>query len=518
MSYTPDDTPERTVTSDTVIDIWRRRKAVAALAFIAVLAAAVTVTMALPDLYRATSTVIIERQQVSEEFVRPTVTAELETRLQTIHQQVTSRAELQKVIERLNLYPEMRGVVPAEALADRMRNEDIDLQLTGVDETTGGRATIAFTVTYSGRDPRKVAEVANTLAQLYADRNTTRREQQATQTAAFLKTQLEDVARELQRQEARTGQFRQRYSGELETQVEVNLAALDRFNTQLRLNADQQLRAHERRDRLERERIEAELAALPTQSPDSPAARLVRARQTLAELRRKFSDQYPDVVRAQAEVEMLEKQVTAAPDPTAKLTRQAIQEVDAQLAELAREEKVLRQAIANYEARIEAAPRNQQAFQQISRDYQITNDRYQGLLKRYEEAQLAENLEQGRSVEQFRILDAAIPPAFPAAPNRTWLLFLGVVAALGAAIAAVVVAERLDRTVHGVDELRELTDVPTLAAIPLITTVQSNRRRWFRRAVATAAVILGVSGIVAASYYVAAGNERIVRLTSRAGV
>ena len=518
MPYPLDDTQEPTLSSDTLMNIWRRRRAVALIVFAAVAAAAVTVAMALPDLYRATATVLIEREQVSEEFVRTSVTSELETRLQTIHQQVTSRAELAKVIERLNLYPELRGVVPIESLADRMRNDDIDLQLTGVDQTTGGRATIAFTVSYSGRDRQKVAEVANTLARLYADRNTSSREQQATQTAAFLKTQLEEVARELQRQEARTSQFRQRYSGQLEQQVEINLAALDRFNTQLRLNADQQLRAHERRDRLERERVEAELASLPTQSPDSPAARLVRARQELAELRRKFSDAYPDVVRARNEVELLEKQAAVVPDPTTKLTRQAIQETDAQLADLTREEKMLRQTIASYEARIENAPRNAQAFQQISRDYQITNDRYQALLKRYEEAQLAENLEQGRGVEQFRILDAAIPPTSPAAPNRNWLLFMGLVAALGAAIGAVIVAERLDGTVHTLEELRELTDVPTLAAIPLIATEQETRRRWFRRAVATAAVLLLVSGIIAASYYVAAGNEQIVRMTSRAGV
>jgi hypothetical protein len=51
----------------------------------------------------------------------------------------------------------------------------------------------------------------------------------------------------------------------------------------------------------------------------------------------------------------------------------------------------------------------------------------------------------------------------------------------------------------------------------MIQTTQGTRRLWLKRAAATVAVILGVSGIVAASYYVAAGNEQIVRLTSREG-
>jgi polysaccharide chain length determinant protein (PEP-CTERM system associated) len=516
MTHLSDESVDRPAGADTVLDVWRRRKGLALIAFVAVMAAAVTIAMALPDLYRATSTVLIEREQVSEAFVTSSVSAELETRLQTIHQQVTSRAQLQKVIEQHNLYPELRGVVPMESIADRMRERDVQLELTGVDQTTGGRATIAFTVSYSGRDPETVAAVANTLARLYAERNTERRGHQATETAAFLKQQLTEVARELQRQEARSNQFRQRYGGELEQQVEINLATLDRLNTQLRLNGEQQIRALERRDRLERERLEA-AAPEPTPAADSPAARLARARQELAELRRKFSDAYPDVIRAQNEVAMLEK-LAVGPDPVTRVTRQGLQETDAQLAALAQEEKTLRQAIASYEARIENAPRHGQAMQQVSRDYEIANDRYQSLLKRYEEAELAENLEQRQGGEQFRILDAAIPPAFPAAPNRNWLMLMGLAAAIAIAIGVVFVAERLDSTIHTVEQLRELTDVPILATLPLIPTTQATRRRWLKRAVATVAVILGVSGVVAASYYVAAGNEQIVRMTSRAGV
>jgi polysaccharide chain length determinant protein (PEP-CTERM system associated) len=517
MTYLSDDSVDRPAGADTVMDVWRRRKGLALITFAAVFAAAVTIALALPDLYRATATVLVEREQVSENFVTPAVTAELETRLQTVHQQVTSRAELQKIIDELNLYPEMRGAVPMEAIADRMREQDIHLALTGVDQTTGGRATIAFTVGYSGHDPQVVADVANTLARRYAEGNTERRAQQATETAAFLKQQLSQVAQELQRQEARSGQFRQRHAGQLEQQIEINLATLDRLNTQLRLNHETQIRAMERRDRLERERIEAEAAAQPTAAADSPAARLVRARQELAQLRRQFKDDYPDVVRKQNEVALLEK-VATAPDPNMRLARQGIEETDAQLKALVEEEKSLRDAIAAYEARIENAPRYEQTLQQISRDYDITNDRYQSLLKRYEEAELAESLEQREGREQFRILDAAVPPVYPAAPNRGWLVFMGFVAAVAAAIGLVIVAERLDGSVHSVDQLRELTNAPTLATIPMIPTTQASRRRFLKRAAATVAVILGVSGIVAASYYVAAGNDQMVRMTSREGV
>jgi polysaccharide biosynthesis transport protein len=458
--------------------------------------------------------VLIEREQVSAEFVRPSVTAELETRIQTIHRQVTSRASLQSIIEELNLYPELRDVVPMEALVDRMRNE-IEFGTSGVDQSSGGHAMTAFTVSFTGRDPDTVAKVANTLARRYGEGNTASRAQQASSTAEFLKKQLAGVAGELQKQEARSNYFNQRHSGELQEQVDVNLATLDRLNAQLRLNGEHQLRLVERRERLERERIEAESAAR-TQAADSPAARLAKARQDLAELRRTFSDQYPDVVRAEAEVATLEKQ-TIAPSPNAKLTRQGIEEVDGQLAALVGEEQALKRSIGSYEGRVENAPRLQQTLQQISRDYQVTNDRYQALLKRYEEAELADNLEQGQRVERFQMLDAAVPPSHPAGPNRDWLLMMTIIAAIGAAVAVALIAERLDTTLHSADQLREIADAPTLASIPIIPTAQGTRQRWFKRAVATAAVAAAITGIVAGTYYVSAGNEQMVRLTSRPG-
>ena len=95
--------------------------------------------------------VLVDRQEVSEAFVRPSVTAELETRIQTIHQRVTSRARLADLINRLGLYPELRAAVPVEVIVERMRR-DIQLQLKGVEQSTGRSTTISFSVGYSGRN------------------------------------------------------------------------------------------------------------------------------------------------------------------------------------------------------------------------------------------------------------------------------------------------------------------------------------------------------------------------------
>jgi uncharacterized protein involved in exopolysaccharide biosynthesis len=154
---------------ETALEIWSRRKWVALAVFASILAATTSLTVSLPDLYRATATVLVETQQISETLVQPAVAAELETRIQTIRQEVMSRTRLQNLITQFDLYPSLRKKgVPFDAI-------------------------IAFEIGYAGGDPQVVAGVANALASFYVSENTKIREGQAVRTAEFLKAQLADA-------------------------------------------------------------------------------------------------------------------------------------------------------------------------------------------------------------------------------------------------------------------------------------------------------------------------------------
>jgi polysaccharide chain length determinant protein (PEP-CTERM system associated) len=440
-----------------------------------------------------------------------------------------SRARLGDLIVRLDLYPNLKKKkVPFDEIIEQMRR-DVDLELKGVDPQMSGRTpTIAFAISYSGRDPQTVARVANVIASSYVAENTKTRAGQAVRTAEFLKTQLAEVKQGLDGQERLASDFKLSHMGELPQQVEANLASLERLNTQLRLNGENQIRAMDRRDRLEKQLADAAdgssapITPAPTSSPR--AAQLTKLRQELSELRRHFTDEYPDVVRVRTEIAALEPQVSERPapasapapfsDPKARLTRE-IGEIGAELKALKDEELVLRKAIASHEARVENVPKRQEEFRALSRDYDTTKERYDTLRKRYEEAQLAENLEQGQKIEQFRILDPAISPREPAAPGRLRLLIGGFFLAIGLAVGAIMAAERYDTSFHSMDDLKSFVSVPALFNIPKILTAADTRRRWRRFALTTASVVVGLLVIVTGLHYVARGNEQIVRFMAR---
>src|SRR6266851_7559569 len=223
---------------DLVLGVLSRRKWVGIVVFAVVLTAVASVATFLPDIYRATATVLVERHLVPETFVKSSVTGEVEMRLQTISQEILSRARLVDLIRRLGLYPDLQDEV--EGAIQKMRR-DIQLELKGVQQTSGRSATVAFNLSYQGRDPETAARVANALASLYVEENVRLREQQAAGTAEFLRLQVAEAKKRLDEQEQRVRSFRTRFIGELPQQMAVNLATLERLQVQFDLNSANQL-------------------------------------------------------------------------------------------------------------------------------------------------------------------------------------------------------------------------------------------------------------------------------------
>src|SRR5499433_481957 len=214
------DEPSKGTGLDLAHAVWRRRKWLAVLVFAAPFTVGITVVMVMPSVYKATATVLVDRQQVPESFVQPTVTSALETRLHTIGQEIMSRSRLDGLITRFGLYPDLKKKLSPEEIVERMR-DDIKLELKGVDIKGERRATVAFTISYRGSDPRTVALVTNTLASFYIEENLKVRERQATGTAEFLRVQLDETKKRLDTQERQVSEFKRRYLGELPQQMET---------------------------------------------------------------------------------------------------------------------------------------------------------------------------------------------------------------------------------------------------------------------------------------------------------
>jgi polysaccharide chain length determinant protein (PEP-CTERM system associated) len=474
-----------------LLEIGRRRRFVALAALAVGLAAVLTVVLGLPAAYEASATVLVENARVPETLVRASLADEMNIRLRTTSQRVLSRTRLAEIIERFDLYPELRRDGSMADAVKRMRKE-IDLALEQAEADWGREATVAFTLRYRGDDPQRVADVANTLASFFVEESAATREREAAGTSELLDRQIVELKRRLESEERRVGQFKAAHLGELPQQVGANLATLDRLNALLDSNLDRQSRLREPRERT-RTPAGAVLA-----DPDDLGGTLALKQAELRRLRAAgLSELYPDVAQLTREIAALEARIAerpatadgpggATPDPV------PIHDIAGQLADLQREERELRAQIAGYQTRVESAPRREQELQRLARDYESTKQLYHSMLERDEEAQLVGQLDEHRLGEQFRILDPAVVPLRPAGPDRPVLLLFGLLLALGAAGAVVLGAEQLDDTFHSVDALREFTHVPVLASIPFVNTPADRKRRRIKTLVRSAALLCGI--------------------------
>ncbi|MGB8128580.1 MAG: Wzz/FepE/Etk N-terminal domain-containing protein, partial [Candidatus Angelobacter sp.] len=83
----------------------------------------IATVLLMPDRYKATTTILVDPQKVSEKYVSPTVNSDPGQRLTTITQQVLSTTRLQQIIDDMHLYPELQGKLSREEVIELMRKD-----------------------------------------------------------------------------------------------------------------------------------------------------------------------------------------------------------------------------------------------------------------------------------------------------------------------------------------------------------------------------------------------------------
>ncbi len=318
--------------------IIRRRRKGFLFTFLSVFLVATLVAFMLPPIYKSESTILIEEQQIPEDYVKSTITSYVEERLQGITQQIMSRTKLLDIMKRFNLYKDLKDRYTTEEIIDEMR-KDIHLETISadvVDKRTGrpSTATIAFTLSFQGKNPATTQKVADVLTSLYLEENLKSREQRVSNTTDFLQRELNNVQGKIDDLEDKLSRFKQKHLGELPDNNALNLEAisraerdLDQINTQLRSLKERKIY------------LQGQLAVVdPFEKQDEkedPLAQkriyLEKRRLELIGLQTTLSEKHPDIKRLKKEIRDLEEQVGEEGDPRARAL--AISQMKIELAE-----------------------------------------------------------------------------------------------------------------------------------------------------------------------------------------
>jgi succinoglycan biosynthesis transport protein ExoP len=300
----------------------RRRKPL--LATVAVLfLIAVAVAALLPSVYRSTATILIEQQEIPADLVRSTISSYADQRIQVISQQVMTRPNLMRIVEKYNLYPRYRASKTSEEILERLA-KDIKLDMLKadvIDQRSGAKttATIAFSLSYEGETPTVAQRVANELVTLFLSENLKNRQQKTTETSTFITEEAAKLSEHVSEIETKLAAFKAKNMGRLPELVSLNFQLRDRADNEIK-ELDRQISALEERKFY----LDGQLAQMKPNTPLISASgerildsdeRLKALQAQYASLSGVYSSNHPDIVKMRREMESLRKETGGGADP-----------------------------------------------------------------------------------------------------------------------------------------------------------------------------------------------------------
>jgi len=523
----------------------RRKTAIVSTALIVFLLGLIT-AFVWPPTYKSSATILIKEQEIPTELVRSTVTSFAAQRIQTISQSVMTRPNLMEIIEKYKLYVQERKRKTSEEILESMRG-DIGLNMISadvVDPRTGrpGVATIAFTLSFEGGAPGSTQKVAGELTSLFLAENLKTRKDKAAETYAFLTDETVKLEEKITESGRKLALFKEKNADSLPEVAVMNLsmlnrteAELDSVEADLRALKERQLFMQSQLDQINPltnmrsatgesildpasrlKALESEYASLSArysnEHPDivkvqreieglreqtgqgvdtqQQAKMLSAKRSEFAALNKKYSADHPDVVKLKSEIKSLEKLIAdnppqverqvlkMQPDNPAYITVQTqLKTIETEIQSAKSRKKHLDKKLFDFEGRISRAPQVEKEYFVLAREQENAILRFQDIKARQMEAEIGQELEKESKGESFVLIDPAQYPEEPIKPNRIAIVFLALIFSVASGLGIAILKEAMDSSVRGVSGVNRLLTAAPLAVIPFIYNGYDLRRK-----------------------------------------
>ena len=391
-----------------IVNIIQRRKYFLLVPFICINIVAILTALLLPPIYRSTSTILIEEQEISVQYVMTTVTSIVDKRLQEIKQKILSSVKLKEIIDKYALYREDVEKKTVEEIISNMR-DDINLEMISaniIDQRTGrpSQATVAFSLTYQGKNnPEKVQQVTSVLTSLFLEENIKSREKQVVEASSFFEDEKNKIEIEMQKLEVELSKFKNDHINELPEVLNINIQDIRTINNDIdRLNEKIKFLKKDEANLTE------QLSTISSQLHEDDRVNNIKLE--INKLSSQYTDDYPTIIHLKNEIEKIEKQKII--DKSNKTTNPAFAKLSGDLQSVQSEIASTKKQIELQENRksvitgyINATPFVEQEYRKILIDRDSLKSKYDDLMRKYMEAKVAQGLEKEQKGERFTLID-----------------------------------------------------------------------------------------------------------------
>jgi polysaccharide chain length determinant protein (PEP-CTERM system associated) len=444
----------------------------------------------MPKIYEAKSTVLIEENIIKNLVKGIVVSPSLEERIRVLSDAMKSRTLLLKVIDALDLDTKAETQVDIELMIKHFQdNTKIKVKRNNL-----------FTVSYKGKDPKMVRDYVNTLISQYIEENKGSKRDEVYAASKFLSERIKYYKEKLDAVEERLIAFRREKGIYLATDERTLVTSIRSKKEEMEKVA-MEIKKLEAKKRKIQQQLSGEepftLAIIDSEEGGSLPTRLRLLQQKLSILLTKYTENYPEVVRIRAEIDTIKKQLeTQVQDQTSEKTLnsdmglgtsimnpvyQQLKEeqlrIDSEIDSLRAKRKVLSKRIKKLEFELKHIPAEKKELANLERERDTYQKIYEQLLERLGQAEVSEQMEMQDKGITFRIVDPAVLPTRPVSPDRVKLIIFGFFVGIAAGIGAVFLREYLDNSIRDVETLKNQFGLKVLAVIPRIVTEQDIEKK-----------------------------------------
>ena len=482
-----------------LVRILRRRwHAVIAVPIILVVAVGIFI-LAVTPLYTATSTVFIDprRASVAENNNNQTPASNFGTDDATIESQVLliqSVAILQRVVDSLDLThdpefiptpsildPIKRLISPSPPPGASTNPEDIARQnsvdiLTRRLKVVRQGATFLIDINVSSERPQKAARIANAIADAYFMEQV-RSKYEATKIAAdWLDKQIAELKSRVYASDKAVEEFRAANNLTISQGVTVNDQQITDLNNKL---VDARAQTAEARAKFEHVQQVAkhggDAGALDEALSSDVIARLrtqyAEVAKNYADLSSRYGPRHPMVANVKAQLRDTQRLINEEIARILEGTRHGYEVAKSR-------EDSLQKSLDQLQGNSTDAGPAQVRLRELQREAEANRTIYESFLARYKETSARESLEMPDS----RVVTRADIPLKPSFPKRLLLLGLALVLGLGLGCVLALLRDYLDRRIKTIEQVEAISGLPSLAALPLVSTRElarkANQGRW----------------------------------------
>ncbi len=465
------------------LQIVRRRKYTIILPMLALLLISVIVAIALPPVFRSKATILVEQQHIPSDLVKSTVVSFADERIREIEQKLMTIDNLNKIIEKFDLYPREKNLVNPSVLAEQFRNSTT-LELINADVINNGnnsKATLAFTISFDDKVGVTAQKVANELVTLFLDENIRSRTERAQESTKFLQEEADKVKLEIQKIENQLAEYKDKYSGSLPELLPVNISSIGRIESTLQQLQLQEKMLAERRISLLNQL--SSTSPVIVQTGDNKTVTMESRGSLEAQyhsLLKKYSSAHPDVKELKRRIDGYEEkdEQSGINNPAYSQLQSELKIAAVEVQNINQQSISLTEQLKKLEVNVAQTHQVERGYYDLKRDLDNQKAKYTELSAKYLQAKLSQNLEVEQKAEKFSLLEPPRVPGKPEKPNRLKILFVGFLASVFGGLGVGFLAEIMDTSIRNHTALTQLTGSEPLVVIPYIQNQEDlNRSR-----------------------------------------